>query len=160
VSYAFTALRTYFGTLCCVLALCFVTTAALAEQKKIFIGNDGHEYEVHYIAFNSTFLQPEVARQYGLTRSRARGLVNISVLKVLENGSTEAVGALVDINAKNEIQQVQHMDFQQVVEGKAIYYIGQVQYREAEILTFNATIYPQGVNEPFRLRFTHSFFND
>lgn len=132
----------------------------LAEQKKIFTGSDGAEYEVHYIAFTSTFLQPEIARKYDLVRSRAMGMVNISVLKVLEDGRREAVGALVDINAKNEIQQVQHMNFQQIIEGKSIYYIGQVQYREGEILTFDAVIYPQGVVDPFRLRFTHNFYND
>lgn len=158
--HAFNVIRTKIWAVCFVVAACLSAMSAHAEQKKVFVGTDGQEYEVHYIALNSTFLQPEVAQQYGLTRSRALGLVNISVLKVLDSGATEAVGALVDINAKNDIQQVQHMDFQQVVEGKAIYYIGQVQYREAEILTFNATIYPQGVNEPFRLRFSHSFYND
>ncbi|WP_068458556.1 MULTISPECIES: DUF4426 domain-containing protein [unclassified Oleiphilus] len=131
-----------------------------AEQKKVFAAPDGTEYEVHYIAFNSTFLQPEVARQYDLTRSKALGVVNVSVLKVNENGVREAVGAIVNMNAKNDIQQVQHLSMQQVIEGKAIYYIAQLQYREGEILTFDISVFPQGVSDPFRLRFSHNFYND
>jgi len=137
-----------------------LSTSLAAEQKKIFTAPDGTSYEIHYIAFNSTFLQPEVAGQYGLTRSKAIGVVNISVLKVNDDQTTEAVGALVDINAKNDIQQVQHMNMNQVTEGKAIYYIGQVQYREGEILTFDVSVFTQGIAEPFKFRFLHNFYND
>ena len=35
---------------------------------------------VHYIAIGATFLTPEVAKAYNITRSRYNGLINISVL--------------------------------------------------------------------------------
>jgi hypothetical protein len=146
--------------ICCFFFTALLSVPSLAEQKKVFSALDGTEYEVHYIAFNSTFLQPEIARQYDLTRSKALGVVNVSVLKVNENGSREPVGALVNMNAKNDIQQVQHLSMQQVIEGKAIYYIAQIQYREGEVLTFDISVFPQGVTDPFQLRFSHNFFND
>ena len=34
---------------------------------------------MHYSAFNSSFPHPEVARTYGLERSRYNGIVNIAV---------------------------------------------------------------------------------
>lgn len=144
----------------CLFASLIMSAPSFAEQKKVFAAPDGTEYEVHYIAFNSTFLEPEVAKQYDLARSKALGIVNISVLKVNEDGGREAVGAIVNINAKNDIQQVQHLSMQQVIEGKAIYYIAQLQFREAEILTFDVSVFPQGVSDPFQLRFSHNFFND
>ncbi len=137
-----------------------VASLSYAEQKKVFAASDGTEYEVHYIAFNSTFLAPDVAKQYDLTRSKALGVINVSVLQVKEDGSREAVGAIVNMNAKNDIQQVQHLSMQQVIEGKAIYYIAQLQYREGEILTFDISVFPQGVTDPFKLRFSHNFYND
>lgn len=145
----------------CLLVICtLMAVPSYAEQKKVFAAPDGTEYEVHYIAFNSTFLEPDVAKQYDLTRSKALGVVNVSVLKVNVDGSREAVGAIVNMNAKNDIQQVQHLSMQQVIEGKAIYYIAQLQFREGEILTFDISVFPQGVSDPFRLRFSHNFYND
>ena len=39
------------------------------------------DYELHYVAFNSQFLRPDVAKSYGIERSSRLGLVNISILK-------------------------------------------------------------------------------
>jgi hypothetical protein len=48
----------------------------LAEQAI----SDGR-YEIHYNAFNSSFITPEVAQQNNLVRSKYRALVNVSVLR-------------------------------------------------------------------------------
>src|SRR5690606_24521568 len=49
---------------------------AWAERKHSF-----GEYDVHYIAFNSGFLQPDIAAAAGLVRSKSQGVLNVSVLK-------------------------------------------------------------------------------
>jgi len=140
--------------------LIFVVSTAHAEQKEVFDGPNGSEYEVHYIAFTSTFLDPEVAKQYELVRSKALGVVNISVIKIDADGQRNAVGAVVETKMSNEIQQQQFLSFQQVVEGQAIYYLAQIQFRQGEILTFDATVYPEGSVKPLKLRFTQNFYND
>ena len=78
--------------------------SAYAEQKKVFDGPDGSEYEIHYIAFTSTFLDTDIAKQYDIVRSRALGIVNISVIKVEKDGSRKAVGAVLQTKMKNDIQ--------------------------------------------------------
>ncbi|KZY41282.1 hypothetical protein A3732_18435, partial [Oleiphilus sp. HI0050] len=118
------------------------------------------DYEVHYIAFASTFLDEEVARQYQLVRSRSLGLVNISIIKVDKEGKRKAVGGSVQAEMINEIRQSQFLSFQQVIEGDAIYYLAQLQYREGDLLTFDVTVYPQGGTQPLKLRFTQNFYND
>jgi len=133
---------------------------AIAEQKEVFDGPDGSEYEVHYIAFVSEFLDPEVAKQYKLVRSKALGVVNISVIKVDAEGKRKAVGAMVETKMSNDIQQQQFLSFQQVVEGTAIYYIAQHQFRESELLTFDVTVYAEGSIKPMKLRFTQNFYNN
>jgi len=140
--------------------LMLTSLTALSEQKKIFDGPNGSEYEVHYIAFNSTFLQPDIARQYELVRSRAMGVVNISIIRIAQDGTRTPVGAVVEVRATNDIQQPRHLSVQQVVEQPAIYYLAQVQFREGEMLTFDVTVYPEGQTKPLKLRFTQSFFND
>ena len=138
----------------------FLSVAANAEKKEVFPGPDGSDYEVHYIAFASTFLDEEVARQYQLVRSRSLGLVNISIIKVDKEGKRKAVGGSVQAEMINEIRQSQFLSFQQVIEGDAIYYLAQLQYREGDLLTFDVTVYPQGGTQPLKLRFTQNFYND
>lgn len=131
-----------------------------AEQKEVFDGPNGSEYEVHYIGFASTFLSPEVAKQYQLVRSRALGIVNISVIKVDPDGKREAVGAVVEIRMTNNIQQQQMLTSQQVIEGSAIYYLAQLQYSEGELMIFDVTVYPEGSTKPLVFRFSQHFYND
>lgn len=142
------------------LVLCCFANLANAEQKKVFDGPDGSEYEVHYIAFTSTFLDPDVAKQYDIVRSRALGLVNISVIKIEKDGSRKAVGAVLQTKMTNDIQQNQFLSFQQVVEGPAIYYLAQLQFREGEVLTFDVSAYPEGSVKPLQFRFVQNFYND
>lgn len=137
-----------------------VFSTVQAEQKKVFDGPDGSEYEVHYIAFTSTFLDPEVAKQYDIVRSKALGIVNISVIKVDKDGSRKAVGAVLQAKMTNDIQQTQFLSFQQIVEGPAIYYLSQLQFREGEILTFDISAYPEGSVKPLQFRFVQNFYND
>ena len=143
---------------------CFLSILAIASasagQKKVFDGPDGSEYEVHYIAFTSTFLDEDVAKQYDIVRSRALGIVNISVIKVEEDGSRKAVGAVLQAKMTNDIQQNQFLSFQQIVEGPAIYYLAQLQFREGEVLTFDVSVFPEGSVKPLQFRFVQNFYND
>lgn len=140
--------------------LCGLCATAVAEQKKIFDGPDGSEYELHYMALNSTFLDPEVAKQYGLIRSKAMGLINISLIQVFDDGSRKATKALVQGQVSNEIQQQQSLNFEQVIEGPAAYYLAQTQYSEAKPFRFDIQVFAPGVSEPLLLRFGHTFYND
>lgn len=143
------------------LLLCLSCSALVqAEQKKVFNGPDGSEYEIHYIGFTSTFLDPDIAKQYDIVRSRALGVINISVIKVEHDGSRKAVGAVLQAKMTNDIQQNQFLSFQQIVEGPAIYYLAQLQFREGEVLTFDVSAYPEGSVKPLQFRFVQNFYND
>lgn len=62
------------SSLICLLTL-LLALPAMAERK-----HSVGEYDVHYIAFNSGFLQPDIAAAAGLVRSKTQGVVNIAVL--------------------------------------------------------------------------------
>ena len=135
--------------------LLFSTQSALAEQKKRF-----GDYEVHYSAFASTFLTPDIAKQYGLVRSKAIGVINISVLKKSDKGFFEPVPAQLEGIRTNDIQQQQFLAFRRVKEGKAIYYLAEVQFMEGEVLVFNISATPEGQPQPLKLRFSQTFYNE
>lgn len=141
------------AALCSLILL--VSQSAFAEQKETF-----GDYEIHYSAFASTFLTPEVAKQYDIVRSRAVGVINISVLKKTESGTFEPVAAHVEGVMTNDIQQKKHLGFRRVKEGKAIYFISEIQYMEGEVLAFNISATPEGERQPLKMRFSQTFYNE
>lgn len=126
-----------------------------ADQKK-----DVGPYEIHYSVIPSGFLTPEVAQSYGITRSKAIGLVNISVLEKQENGLPKPVSALVEGHVINDIRQHRPLSFRQVEEGPAVYYLSQFQFGEGERLEYRANIRPRGHDRSYPIRFTEGLFND
>ncbi len=90
-------------------------------------------WDVHYIAFNSTFLTPEVARAYGIVRSDNNTLINISVLDRYTQAAQK-----VEISgfARNLLGTTMPLEFKEVVEGEAIYYLATLTTRDEEHFRF------------------------
>ena len=123
---------------------------ALAERK-----HSVGEYDVHYSAFNSGFLQPDIAAAAGLTRSKTQGVVNVSVIK-----DGKPVAAQVSGVVKNLLGQDRPLGFKQLKEGdEAIYYLAQFPFDSQETLRFALTVQPTGA-EPFSFEFNQEFFPD
>ncbi len=127
-----------------------LTLPALAERK-----HSVGEYDVHYSAFNSGFLQPDIAAAAGLTRSKTQGVVNVSVIK-----DGKPVAAQVSGVVKNLLGQDRPLGFKQLKEGdEAIYYLAQFPFDSQETLRFALTVQPTGA-EPFGFEFNQEFFPD
>lgn len=95
--------------------------------------------EIHYSAFNSVILTPEVATQYKLKRNGYSAILNISVLDTSKLGKP-AVDATITGSSKNLIGQTRQLNFRQVKEGDAIYYLAEFPITNEENLTFNIDI--------------------
>ena len=130
----------------------FVMTSASAENMKK-LGS----MNVHYMAIGSTFFTPEVAKAYGITRSRYNGLINISVLDNSQKGSPAKTVSITG-TAKNNLGQFKDLDFKEVKEGKAIYYLAQVSYHNEETIHFNIMI--NDGKEKQQLKFSQKFYVD
>jgi hypothetical protein len=102
------------------------------------------EYTVHYQAVNSTFLTPEIAEQYAIVRAERRAFLNIAVLRNEADGSTTPVTATLNGVKHNLLQQSQSIEFKVIREGEAIYYIGQFDFSDREIVRFTLEVQPEG----------------
>lgn len=122
---------------------------ALAEQKQSF-----GDLDVHYSAFNSGFLQPQVAAATGLVRSKTQGVVNVAVLK-----GGKASTAQVSGEVKNLLGQSTPLTFKQVKEGTAIYYLAQFPFEQQETLRFSLSVKGPDA-EAHSIDFTQEFFPD
>ncbi len=112
---------------------------------------------VHYMAIGSTFFTPEIAKAYGITRSRYNGLVNISVLDNTKVGNPAKTISITG-QAKNNLGQFKSLEFTEVKEGDAIYYLAQVSYNDEETLHFTLKI--NDGKEQQTLKFSQKFYVD
>ncbi len=133
---------------------CWLSALAQAEQFKLF-----DNYEVHYNAFNSGFVPPEVASAYDLKRSKYRALMNVAVLK--QAGSDKSsVQAVVSGSMKNLIGQTQKLRFTEIREGEAIYYIASFRFTDDEVLSFDISVQPDPNSAAYSLSFKQHFYAD
>ncbi len=133
------------------LTLAVFTTANAENMKKM------DNINVHYIALGSTFLTPEIAKAYGIERSRYKGLVNISVLDNTQKGNP-AKTVIINGKARNDVGQIKSLEFTEVVEGEAVYYLAQVSYSNEETIYFDINITDKG--QQHNLKFSQKFYVD
>ena len=103
-----------------------------AEQKKQL-----GDWDIHYIAFNSTFLTPEVARAANLSRNKNNAIINISVL---DTQTQQAQAVFISGIARNLLGQQRSLTFREIKDGAAIYYIAVMPFRNEEQFRFSLDI--------------------
>ncbi len=135
-------------------AIALVSQPLLAEQYVAY-GN----YEMHYNAFNSTFIQPNVAKNIGLQRSKRKALINVSVLKV-DGVEKTPVTAHVTGKAHNLIEQSQDLKFKKVDEGNAIYYLGQFGFSDGQVMRISLDVQPDPNQPAYTIQFEDKFYEE
>ncbi len=132
----------------------FLLSSSISAETKSF-----NNYTVHYSVFNSTFLQPNIAAQYGIPRGKREGVVNISVQKKQQD-SSKPVSAILNGKVINLIQQAQKLSFKKIEEGSAVYYLAPFEFTNEEQLKFSVEIQPDPNKAPFELNFNHKLYEE
>lgn len=133
------------------ITLLFIAGGAHAEQSKMF-GN----YELHYSVVNTTFIEPDVAATYGIVRGEKRGIINLAVLDT-ETEENVPVSMLLKGRTWDLIQN-QFLEFKEVREGKAIYYIADFKFINEEWRFFEFDFRPEGATESYTFKFRHQLY--
>jgi hypothetical protein len=135
-----------------------------ATQEGVLPATEGArdfgDYVVYFNALNTDSLTPEVAREYGIVRSKSRAMLNVSIHKKQENGQTVAVTGAVAASAINLTGQLKPMTLREIHEGEAIYYIGELAVTDAEVLIYTIDVTPSNESSRFTVRFKKQFFVD
>ena len=133
--------------------LLFVTGAlfamsSAAEQFKAF-----GDIEVHYAVVNTLFLEPDVAKQYGIVRDTDRAIVNVSIVN--HDGATLAADLSgVTVNLLN---QEAKLTFDAIKEDTSTYYIASLRYTDQDVLRFRIDVVLPD-NPPMRLEFQQRMY--
>jgi len=115
------------------------------------------EYKAFFSVFNSSFIPPEVAQAYKLVRAKDRALVNIAILK--GNAIAGSAGT-VSGTYTNLLQQTKTLEFAQIKEQNATYYLAPLRFTSEDILRFDITVQPAGSEAPHSFSFSRKMQKD
>ena len=117
-------------------------------------------YTIHHNAIPTASLDPAVASQYRIQRSKYRGMLNVSVIKDVPNSTGKSVDAYVMANATNIRGQLISIPMRKVTEGDAIYFIGEFKIADQETLNFHLQVKPKGETRFYKAELKQEFFID
>jgi hypothetical protein len=133
-------------------ALLCISGQAGAQQSEMF-----GPFELHYSVVNTTFLDPKIAANYGITRGEKRAILNLAVREHLAGGGTEARTMLLEGRTWDLIQN-QFLQFEEIREGEAIYYIAQFKFINEEWRFFEMDFRPEGADQTYTFKFKHQLY--
>jgi hypothetical protein len=136
------------------LVLLLMITPVQAQQNAQQFG----DYVIHYNAVNTDFLTPEVARNYGIQRSKNRVLVTVSVLRGEMGVAGKPVAAKVSAHTANLTDQTKNLSMREVRDGEAIYYIDTFSVTNEETMDIFVTATPVDGGPRMSIKFRKQFF--
>lgn len=137
------------------LVLTLLAMPAWAENSTTIPG-----YTIHHNAISTASLDPAVARQYGIQRSKYRGMLNVSIIKNQEGTTGTSSQAVVLAKATNIRGQLISIPMRMVEEGDAVYYIGEFRIADQETLNFDLQVQPRGETRFYTAKLSQQFFID
>ncbi|MCU7944249.1 MAG: DUF4426 domain-containing protein [Candidatus Thiodiazotropha sp. (ex Cardiolucina cf. quadrata)] len=137
------------------LSFFLVTAAGWAENSTAIPG-----FTIHHNAIPSASLEPSIARQYGIQRSKYRGMLNVSVIKSVEGTTGEPSEAVVLAKANNIRGQLISIPMRKITEGDAVYYIGEFRIADQEKLNFEIQVQPKGETRYYTAKLSQEFYID
>lgn len=100
------------------------------------------DFEIYYDVLPTSFLNPQVAQGYNIVRSKGQGMVRITVLQRLADGSSEAVNARVSGHAGNLAGQLNGLSFHthQVGQNQGIFNLATFRFAHDDPMRFNLRV--------------------
>ena len=137
------------------LLLAVLALPANAQQSQTF-----GPYELYYSVVNTTFIEPKVAAAYGIIRGEDRAILNLSVREQLAEGGDSARPMQLAGKTWDLLQKTIELDFQEVREGPAIYYIAELEFMDREWRHFQVHFRPEGAQETYTFKLKHQMYRD
>ena len=128
--------------------------ATAVANDKIFkkVGDN----KIFFSAFNSTFIDPDVAVANQIIRGKDKGLVNIAVVM----GSGTGKSAVITGKVYNIFQMSQTLEFVEVREQDAVYYLAPFEFENEDLLTFKISVRSDQQKPAYDLKFQKKMYHD
>lgn len=121
---------------------------------------DFGDYVLHFNGLTTETMQPKIAQQYDIVRSKGRALLTVSIIKKKEGTPGVPVSGKVSATANNLTGQLKNLTLRQILEGGSFYYIGDVGVANGETLIFNISATPDKETKNYSVRFMQQFYTN
>jgi len=129
------------GLIVALLLAGFILPAAAQQSTRY------DQFELHHSIVYTTFLSPEVAAEYGITRGPDKAILTLSVR---DADSEEIAGRPMTIEGRTwDLITGGDMRVKEIREGRATYYIVPFEFLDQEYRFFEFTFQPEGAAEPY-----------
>ncbi|MFA5240762.1 MAG: DUF4426 domain-containing protein [Sulfuricella sp.] len=115
------------------------------------------DVDVNYNVVTTDTLAPQVARAYGIQRSKNRLLLTVAVSRMDERNIPRPVSADVTAHTVNMIEQQRQIKMRNIKEGEAIYYIGDFSFATPDFLRFTLNVAEPGAAKPWKIEFQRNY---
>lgn len=132
-------------------SLALLSVPASAEIEKF--GN----VDVNYNVITTDTLSPQVAKAYGIKRSKHRLMLTVAVSSPNEKGLPTPIPAKVSANYVNMMAQQRVLRMRSIKEDEALYYIGDFAFSVPDTLRFTLNVTESGAEKPRKIEFQRSF---
>ncbi len=117
-----------------------------AQQSERF-----DQYELHRSVVYSTFLSPEIAARYGISRGDDKAILTLSVR---DADAGEVRGRPMTIEGRTwDLITGTSLTFEEIRDGQATYYIAPFEFLDREWRFFEFTFTPEGSDKPYQYTF-------
>ena len=132
----------------CLALLAFSPPDASGSEKL-----EAGEHTIYATALSSLLIPPEVAQLHGIVRSAQRIVINVTVLR-----DSQPATATVTGSGTNLLGQQKKLDFAEIREQTAIYYLASLITNEKDRVRFELDVLPDGASETSSLEFERSYY--
>jgi hypothetical protein len=135
------------------ISLLLLATHANAQMSERF-----DEYELHYSFVNTTFLSPEIAAQYQITRGKRHGILMLSLRKHQDGiDGTRPSGMRVSGTTSDLIRK-DELTFKEIREDGAVYYIAPFKFINEEFRHFYIDFQALGDDRTYSHHLEHQMY--
>ena len=134
----------------------FTVSLALPTVASDKVFKQVGDNKIFFSAFNSTFIDPDVAVANQIVRGKDKGLVNIAVVM----GSGTGKSSVITGNVYNIFQMSQPLEFVEVREQDAVYYLAPFEFENEDFLTFKISVRSDPQKPAYDLKFQKKMYHD
>lgn len=113
---------------------------------------------VYFSVLNTSFLSPEIARSYGIVRGDNKFLINVAIRRQQDDRDVAAAaqvsGSTSDLIHRSELE------FLEVAEQDALYYIASFEIDNTEKRDFRLKILAEGQRQSYDINFNKKLYVD
>ena len=150
-------MKTFRQLLASIIIVFYAANLYAQKDPELKIETRADNYTISHVVFNSTFVLPEVAKAYGIKRSKNESLLNVSIIP---DGTHGSVPATLSGTVTNLMQQQKVLSFKEIQEDGVSYYLAPVRIGNEEVLRFKLEVTPLNGDKSYEVTFKQTVYAD